>query len=194
MLNGLVVLLGAKNQVLSPKSSQSCGWDSVGSFTLGLFRRYHRTQRCMSPTSPGEVRIVHPMKTQTKFERTNINSAHCQGGSNAHRGGGACHTEPMAGTKAEETAKGPVSHIGNYSLGYELRMEWLPKVGICRALCARLGEGTAFPGNVELLKNLMLFSVWKRMWRKVKGTRRKPSAGMLGDSEHLNVGCPVVGG
>lgn len=159
MLTGLVVLLGTKNQVPSPKSSQSHGGDSVGSFKLGLFRKYHRTQRCMSPTSPGEVRIVHPKeKTQTKFERTNINSSHCQGGSNAQRGG-ACHTEPMAGTKAaKETAKGPANQTENYSLGYELRMEWLPKVGVCRVLRARL-EGTSFPGNVELLKNSTLSTV-----------------------------------
>lgn len=70
----------------------------------------------MWPISPGEVRIVLPKeKTQAKFERTNINSAHWQEGSNAQRGG-ACHTEPMGGhTKAEkESARGPAKRTANY--------------------------------------------------------------------------------
>lgn len=88
---GQVVLLGAKTQTLSSESSQSSGenrhlphvqvspWNS-GEMLWGM--KVHE----VNFTREGQ-RVFPKEKTQAKFQGTNGNSAHCQRGSNALRGG-----------------------------------------------------------------------------------------------------------
>lgn len=116
MFTGLPLLLGAKNQVLSPNIHSLV--DETGVYhVLEVSQWSSREGTMRHKVARGQPhqgdQDSHPKeKMQGTVERTNTNSAQRQGGSNA-RVWGACQTEPTAGTKTEkESAKGPAKYTG----------------------------------------------------------------------------------